>query len=184
MSGPDDGGASGDLLDLPLRGEQSDGFALPLPSEGPRVDPPPPAAAPSSARLVAAGSDGAVLVLVVAAALLGAGAAHGRWPSPTGLLWAVGFAFYLSFFATVVPLILFGRTVGMALAGLAAAPRSGSRGLSPRESLLRWVGTVLTVLSLGLSLPFTRRDRQAPTLADALSGRPLLRTDPPAAEAA
>jgi len=183
VSGRDDGGASGDLLDLPLRGERGDGFALPLPSEGPNVDPPPPAAAPVSSRLVAAASDGAVLVLVVAAALLAAGAARGRWPASTGLSWAAGFAVYLSFFATVVPLVLFGRTVGMALAGLAAAPRAGSRGLSPRESLLRWIGTVLTVLSLGLSLPFTRRDRQAPTLADALSGRPLLRTDPPGTEA-
>jgi hypothetical protein len=56
------------------------------------------------------------------------------------------------------------------------------RGLSPRDALFRWLGTLITVLSLGLSLLFTRRDREAPTLADALSGRPLLRTDPPVAE--
>jgi uncharacterized RDD family membrane protein YckC len=166
-------------MDLPLRGERGDGFALPLPSEGPVVGPPPVSAAPLSARFVAAASDGAVLVLVVAACVLAIGVLRGRWPAPSGLAWAAGFALYLSFFATVVPLILFGRTVGMALAGIAAAPRDGTRGLAPRESLLRWFGTLLTLLSLGLSLFFTLRDREAPTLADALSGRPLLRTDPP-----
>ena len=96
------------------------------------------------------------------------------------MVWAAAFAFYLSFFATVLPLVLFGRTVGMALAGLTAAPRGGSRGLAPRESVLRWLGTVLTLLSLGISLLFTRRDRVAPTLADALSGRSLLRAEPAA----
>ena len=146
------------------------------------VDPPPFCAAPPSARFSAAASDAAVLVLIVALCVLLVGVFRGRWPALSGLLWAAGFALYLSFFATVVPLVLFGRTVGMALAGLAAAPRDGVRGLSPRDALFRWLGTLITVLSLGLSLLFTRRDREAPTLADALSGRPLLRTDPPAAE--
>jgi uncharacterized RDD family membrane protein YckC len=183
LSGGEDPGASGgDLLDLPLRGERVDSFALPLASEGPPVDPPAPSAAPPSARIVAAASDAAVLVLVVSAAVLVAGSIRGLWPAAAGILWAAAFALYLSFFATVVPLILFGRTVGMALAGLAAAPRGGSRRLELRESVLRWTGSLVTALSLGLSLLFTRRDRQAPTLADALSGRPLLRSENPSTE--
>lgn len=143
--------------------------------------PPRPSAAPASARVIATASDAAVVVLIVSAALLFAGS-RGGWPSPAGMIWAAAFALYLSFFATVVPLVFFGRTVGMALSGLAAAPRAGSRGLAVREACLRWLGTLATGLSLGLSLLFTRRDREAPTLADALSGRPILRTEPATGE--
>lgn len=167
---------SSDLLDLPLRGERGDSFALPLATEGRSVDPPAPRAAPASARIVATASDAAVVVLIVSAALLVAGS-RGRWPAAAGAAWAAAFALYLSFFAIVVPLVLFGRTVGMALSGLAAAPSEGLRGLAFREAALRWLGTLLTGLSLGIATLFTRRDREAPTLADALSGRPLLRTD-------
>lgn len=173
-----------DLLDLPLRGERHDSFVLPLATDpdadahgkGRSVEPPAPRAAPASARVVATASDAAVVVLIVSAALLVAGA-RGRWPAPAGAAWAAAFALYLSFFAIVAPLVFFGRTVGMALSGLAAMPTAGLRGLALREASLRWVGTVLTGLSLGIAVLFTRRDREAPTLADALSGRPLVRTD-------
>lgn len=175
-NGREDPAHPSELLDLPLRGERGDAFALPLATEGRTVEPPAPRAAPPSSRLVATASDAAVVVLVVSAALLVAGS-RGRWPSPAGALWAAAFALYLSFFAIVVPLVLFGRTVGMALSGLAAAPRPGSRGLAIRDASWRWLGTVLTGLSLGTAILFTRRDRGAPTLADAMSGRPLLRID-------
>jgi len=175
-NGREDAGDPSELLDLPLRGERGDGFALPLATEGRAVEPPAPSAAPLSSRLVATASDAAVVILIVSASLLAAGS-RGRWPSPAGALWAGVFALYLSFFAVVAPLVLFGRTVGMALSGLAAAPRSGSRGLAFREASLRWAGTLLTGLSLGTALAFTHRDREAPTLADAMSGRPLLRVD-------
>jgi hypothetical protein len=120
---------------------------------------------------------------VVAIDLLVAASLRDRWPSVSGLLWVGAFAVYFSFFAVVVPLFLFGRTVGMALSGLSAVPRGGSRRLTPREAALRWAGTLLTFGSLGLSLLFTRGEREAPTLADGLSGRPLLATDPPAEDA-
>ena len=138
--------------------------------------PPPPSAASPGARVVATASDAAVIVLIVSAALLFAGS-RGGWPSPAAAWWAAAFALYLSFFALVAPLVLFGRTVGMALSGLSAAPRSGARGLTLREASLRWLGTLLTGLSLGIAVLFTRSDRESPTLADVLSGRPVLRME-------
>lgn len=174
--GREDNPDPSDLLDLPLRGERGDSFALPLATEGRLVEPLAPRAAPPSARVVATASDAAVVVLVVSAALLVAGS-RGRWPALAGAAWAVVFAFYLSFFAIVAPLVFFGRTVGMALSGLAATPSAGLRGLALREASLRWAGTILTGLSLGLAVLFTRQNREAPTPADALSGRPLMKAD-------
>jgi hypothetical protein len=176
---PEPEAGAADLLDLPLRGDRAD-FALPLATETPtpaaRLSPSGPRVVPPSGRIVAAASDAALVVLVVSAALLLAGA-HGR-PSPAGALWAAAFGLYLSFFAIVTPLVLFGRTVGMALSGLAATPAAaGLRGLELREASRRWLGTVLTGLSLGLAVLVTRRHREAPTPADALSGRSLIRTD-------
>jgi hypothetical protein len=172
-----------DLIDLPLRAERGDAFALPLAqaAEGRPVEPSAPRAAPASARVVATASDAAVVVLIVSAALLVA-ASRGRWPALAGAVWAAVFALYLSFFAIVAPLVFFGRTVGMALSGLAAAPSGGSKGLAIREASLRWVGTLLTGATLGIAVLFTRRNPEAPTPADALSGRPLMKTDsePPA----
>ncbi len=117
-----------------------------------------------------------MIVLVVLAAMLSAVVARDRWPFTAGLPWAAAFGLYVSFFALVVPLVLFGRTVGMALGGLVAVPRGGTRRLALREATLRWVGSLLTLATLGLSLLFTGRDASAPTLADALSGRPLVRS--------
>ena len=175
---PEPEAGAADLLDLPLRGDRAD-FALPLATEPPAPAPRAPSAGsrvvPPSGRFVAAASDAALVVLVVSAALLLAGA-RGR-PSPGGALWAAVFGVYLSFFAIVTPLVLFGRTVGMALSGLAATPAAGLRGLALQEASRRWLGTVLTGLSLGLAVLVTRRRRDAPTPADALSGRSLIRTD-------
>ncbi|MEO8191039.1 MAG: RDD family protein [Acidobacteriota bacterium] len=181
MRGPDEPGPPGELLDLPLREDRGEPFSLPLPSAGPTLEPAVPRPAPLADRLLSTGADGATVLLLVALDLLVAAHARDRWPSPSGLLWAAAFALYLSFFVVVVPLVLFGRTIGMALSNLGAAPRGGSRRLDPRESVLRWSGTLLTVLSLGVSLLFTARDPEAPTLADALSGRPLLAELPPEA---
>ena len=167
-----------ELLDLPLRAERGEAFALPVAhaAEGRAVEPSARRAAPASARVVATASDVAVVVLIVSASLLVA-ASRGRWPSLAGGVWAAVFALYLSFFTIVAPLVFFGRTVGMALSGLAAAPSAGLRGLAIREASLRWVGTVLTGLTLGIAVLFTRRDPEAPTPADALSGRPLVKSD-------
>jgi uncharacterized RDD family membrane protein YckC len=163
------------LLDLPLRGDRGD-FVLPVATERSTMPPAIVEIAPASARFAAFASDAAVVVLVVSAALLVAGS-RGRWPSPAGVPWAAIFSLYLSFFVIVAPLTLFGRTVGMALSGLAAAPAGGARRLTLREASLRWAGTLLAGLTLGLAVLFTIRHREAPTPADALSKRPLVRSD-------
>ena len=178
MSGREDPGQPGQLLDFPLRQERGESFSLPLPSEGPRVEPAPPRTATILSRAVAAAADAATILLIVLAAMLSAVAVRDRWPFAAGLPWAAAFALYVSFFALVVPLVLFGRTIGMALGGLVAVPQGGTRRLALREAALRWVGSILTLATLGLSLFFTGRDASAPTLADALSGRPLARSIP------
>jgi hypothetical protein len=130
-------------------------------------------AAPLSARGAAFAADAALVLLLAAAALLAATAGRGQPLRLQGLFWTAAFAVYLSFFSTVVPLILFGKTVGMALTGLTARGRSGSP-LTARESARRWLGTALTVASLGAPLVVTRRRREAPSPGDRLSGRPLV----------
>jgi hypothetical protein len=167
------------LLDFPLGDDRGEVFSLPLPTEGPRVEPVSARPASLVPRAGAAAADAALVLLVVLLALLGAAALRSHWPEPRGLLWAAGFGLYFSFFATVLPLVLFGRTVGMALGDLVAGVSGGSRRLSLREAALRWSGSVLTLASLGASLLFTRRDPDAPTLADALSGRAIFRVEPP-----
>ena len=129
-------------------------------------------AAPLSARGAAFAADAALVLLLAAAALLAATAGRGQPLRVQGLLWTAVFALYLSFFSTVVPLILFGKTVGMALTGLTARGRRGSP-LTAAESARRWLGTALTAATLGVPLVVTGRDRQAPSPGDRLSGRPL-----------
>ena len=90
--------------------------------------------APLSARCTAAAADAAAILLVEALAVLGARMATGLSPRPSGVVWVVGFLIPLSLLATVPALILFGKTVGMALAELSAIPghpASGSRPPGP-----------------------------------------------------
>jgi len=129
-------------------------------------------AAPLPARGAAFAADAALVLLLAAVALLAATAGRGQSLRLQGLAWTAVFALYLSFFSTVVPLILFGKTVGMALTGLTARGRKGSP-LTAAESARRWLGTVLTLVSLGIPLLVTRRDREAPSPGDRMSGRPL-----------
>jgi len=158
------------LLDLPLRADaetstpDSVGARLPEHLAG--------ETAPLAARGMAFAADAALVLLMAAAAVLAATAGEGQAPRIAALLWAGVFALYLSFFATVVPLLLFGKTVGMALTGLSARAAAAS-GLRVSECARRWLGTALTVVALGIPLLFTRRRRDAPSLADRLSGRAL-----------
>jgi len=160
------------LADFPLRAEPPSDLAQ---------SPPDPVALPASGlaslpdRALGAAADAAASILLVLVALLGAFAARGRTPQFAGLGWASAFALYVSFFVVVVPLVLFGRTVGMALAGLVARDDGTGRPLSPGQAVKRWTGTLATVASLGLPLFWTVRDPEAPTLADRLSGRTLAR---------
>jgi hypothetical protein len=110
----------------------------------------------------------------VLVALLAAFAVRGRTPEISGLGWAALFALTVSFAAVVVPLVLFGRTVGMALAGLVARDEGAGRQLTPSEAFRRWAGTILTLAAGGLPLLWTARDPAAPTPADRLSRRALV----------
>jgi RDD family protein len=162
-------------------------FDLPL-SGGDEKSPPPDSTAgatagrrggvaPLSARSAALAADAALVLLLTAAPLLGATAGPGHVLAPRGLWWSGAFALYLFFFATVVPLLLFGKTVGMALTGLTARGGPGRPPLTAAEACGRWIGTVLAFAGLGVPLLATRRDPGAPSLADRFSRRPLTMED-------
>ena len=131
------------------------------------------AAAPLSPRWSAAAADAALVLLLTAIAILAARWVTGRTPAPAGILWAGAFLVLLSFFAVVPALVLFGKTVGMALAELSVRSEAGAAGIDAREAAHRWLGTLATGLAAGLPLIWTARDAHAPTPADRLSGRAL-----------
>lgn len=165
------------LEDFPLHGgspAESPG-TLPAPRhEGPAAVPTRSAGiAPLGARTSAAAADAAAVLLLVALAILSARVVTGESPRLSGIPWAMGFLLYLSLFATVPPLVLFGRTVGMALADLSTRSESADAGLSAATALRRWIGTLATVATVGLPLLWTARHPNEPTPADRLSGRPL-----------
>jgi hypothetical protein len=85
----------------------------------------------------------------------------------------LGFLLYLSLFATVPALVLFGRTVGMALSDLSARGGAGDAGLPAGAALRRWAGGIATAASGGLLLLWTVRNPQRTTPADRFSGHPL-----------
>ena len=164
------------LADLPLRPEgAARGFALPLAADAGGLPEAEPAAVTLSARAIAFAADLAGASLAVTLALMAAVAATGRVPRLAGLPWAAAFGLVFSFVFVVLPLTLFGRTVGMSLAGLAARPGPAGRGLTAGEAAWRWVGTALSALALGLPLLVTKGDPLRPTPADRLSGRTLVR---------
>ena len=147
----------------------------------PAAAPPAPAAetsepvAPLSGRALAFAADLAGTSLAVTLALMAAVAVIGKAPRPSGLPWAAAFGVVFSFVFVALPLALFGRTVGMSLAGIAAAPGPAGRGLTPSEAARRWAGTAATALTFGLALITTVRDPLRPTPADRMSGRALVR---------
>jgi len=129
--------------------------------------------APLAARLTAAAADTAAVLLLCAIALLAARLATGTSPRPAGIPWIMGFVLYLSLFATVPALVLFGRTVGMALSDLSARGGAGEAGLPAHAALRRWAGGIATAATGGLLLLWTARNPQSPTPADRFSGHPL-----------
>ncbi len=119
------------------------------------------------ARWLAAGADGLILVGVGASALLAVSALGGELD---GELWP-GLAVFLvafSFLYATLPLLFWGQTPGMAWAGIRAADRD-EQPVTFRQSVLRWLGSLLTCATLGLPLLLRR------SLADRLSGSMTLR---------
>jgi hypothetical protein len=128
--------------------------------------------APLRSRIAAFAADAAFILLLTAAPLLAATAGPACVLSPRGLWWTALFAVYLSFFATMVPLVLFGKTIGMALTGLTARDGPEGSALTAVESSRRWLGSLLAAAGLGIPL-LVRRDPDFPSPADRLSGRSL-----------
>ena len=170
----DSGGAADPLDDFPLRPEPPLDLGSPIREAAPRL-----AVSPGLLpdRAIGTSADVATSVLVVLVALLAAFAVRDRTPRISGLGWTALFALIVSFFAIVVPLVLFGRTVGMALAGLVARDDGAGRQLTPSQAARRWVGTLATIAGVGLPLLWTMRDPGSSTPADRLSGRTLVRDD-------
>ena len=131
------------------------------------------AAAPLSPRWSAAAADAALVLLLTAIAILAARWVTGRTPVPAGMVWAGAFLVFLSFFAVVPALVLFGKTIGMALAELSVRSEAGAAGIDAGDAARRWLGTLATGVAAGLPLIWTARDAHAPTPADRLSGRAL-----------
>jgi hypothetical protein len=161
------------LVDLPLRQAAEDQRASALLAGDAAAPGDHGLVAPLVSRAGAFAADAALVLLLAAASVLGATAGRGQPLRLRGLWWTAAFALYLSFFSTVLPLILFGKTVGMALTGLTARGRNTASPLTCAESARRWLGTALALAGLGLPLLATHRDSNAPSLADRLSRRPL-----------
>jgi hypothetical protein len=167
-----DPGNAAPLEDFPLQGDMGFETPRPLPEPEKPDTASGPVAAPLAARFSAAAADAASVLLLAALAILGARVLTGQSPRPAGIPWALGFVAYLSFFATVPALMLFGRTVGMAISDLSARAASEA-GLPAGPAIRRWAGTLATAATAGLLLLWTRRSPGAPTPADRFSGCPI-----------
>ncbi len=161
---------NGILDDFPLHGNAAADELVPGSVNAVRRPPAHPDSAPLSARLPAAAADSATVLLLAALAILAARLATGESPRLWGFAWVAGFLVYLWAFATIVPLVAFGRTVGMALADLSARPDGAHAGLTAPAACRRWLGTLATAATGGLLLLWSARDPRAPTPADRLSG--------------
>jgi hypothetical protein len=129
-----------------------------------------PVPAPFSARLLAALADLGVHLLVAAVGWGGAAVAGVRIGVPELPAFAV-FLLSFSFLYSVVSLAFWGRTPGMAAAGVVSRG-DGGQPLTFGQTGLRWLAAVLTALLLGLPLLLAVTGRSLP---DRLSGSRTLR---------
>lgn len=108
------------------------------------------AGVPAGARLAAAAIDFGVVLMVLALSAMGL-----RWLGVEldsgGIAPLALFSLSFSFLYFVFPLAFWGRTPGMAQAGLAARCSNGQT-LTFSQAAQRWLGAVLTVVGLGLPL--------------------------------
>ena len=190
---PDEPSGEPLLFDLPLSGRDEEPPAgserkrparesrapvPPAPPELPLARPSPvpaperrSAAAPASgfagrgSRFAAGLADLVVHAAVAVAALLGT-----RWlgvrPALTDWPPLAVFLLSFSFLYTVLPLAFWGYTLGMAWAGITARNRNGEP-LTFDQTARRWLGGLLTALTLGLPLLLSGSRR---SVTDMLSG--------------
>ncbi len=155
---------------LPLRPPAPAAAAPRTPVEQPAREPGPrppagPAAVPLRLRAIAGlvdlGVCAAVIVgLLVALLSMGVRPRLADWPAAALFLLAFSFLYH------VLPLAFWGRTPGMALAGLRAVAADGEP-LTFRQTVLRWCGSWLTTALAGLPWLLTPGGR---SLTDRLSG--------------
>ncbi len=136
----------------------------------PAVAPQPPAAdkppaGPLRSRLIAGLADlgvcaAVVVLLLVVLWSIGVEPVAADWPA------AVLFLLSFSFLYEVLPLAFWGRTPGMALAGLRTTTPGGEP-LTFGQTVRRWLASVLTVALVGLPALLALTGR---SLADRLSG--------------
>jgi len=167
-------GESRSLDDFPIReGEPEPLASSPAAEESFASRRTPGAVASLAARGSAAAADAAAVLLIGALAILGARAATGRSPHLSGAGWVIAFLVLLSLCATVPALILFGKTLGMAIAEITTHSDDTGARVPAGAALRRWLGTLATAATGGLALLWTARSPDAPTPADRLSGHPL-----------
>lgn len=121
-----------------------------------------------SARLTAALLDAGILLAAAATAVLGAFLLGVGW-SEDDLGGLAALLLVFSFVYSVVPLAFWGRTPGMALAGVIARGADGGP-LTFGQTGLRWLGGLLTLLLAGLPLLLALPALGDRSLADRLSG--------------
>jgi uncharacterized RDD family membrane protein YckC len=154
----------------PRRQAASAGPELRQPAEAPEVAT--PDGRVSVGRRVAAGAADLLVHLAVAVLALAGCRYLGVFPVPRD--WPAGAVFLLSFsfLYTVVPLAFWGHTLGMTWAGLTTESAAGEP-LSFDQTARRWLGALLTLVTLGLPLLLALGGR---SLADRLSGSRTLAT--------
>ncbi len=113
----------------------------------------------------------AAVAVVLLVALLAQGVRPVLADWPAGALFLLTFSFLYS----VLPLAFWGRTPGMALAGLRTSSADG-RPLTFRQSVLNWLGGVLTLALAGLPLLLALGGR---SLSDLISGARTAPLDSP-----
>lgn len=162
-----------EAADLPLAaeaGEEPDAAAEEVDSPATVAASPP---APLRSRLAAGAVDLGCHVVVAAVAAVGA-ALLGVRPEPAVLPGLVLLLLVFSLVYFVVPLAFWGKTAGMAVAGISC--RAGDDlPLTFGEAARRWLGSLLTALLLGL--PGLLVLAGGRSLADRLSGSDLVADD-------
>lgn len=132
-----------------LREPSAEQATRPVPAPA-REKPPTTASGPAPiGRRLAASCLDAVALLAVLGLLIGISALMGVAVEPVDLLLFLPTWLAFGFFYQVLPLLFWGRTPGMSLAGIESRDRDGAP-LSLEQAAQRWLGGLVTWLLLGL----------------------------------